>query len=534
MSAWRGSTEPRLWTPPLRELTRETSYGFGVIDSARDMFGRPLRPWQEFAVVHAGEMLPDGRPRFRIVILLVARQNGKTELLVVLALHWQYIEMVPLILGTSTKLDYAKESWLKCRKLIQKCTNEDIAYIRDTSAVRGRWYRETNGEQESWANEFDERGNLVRESRYKISPANEEGGRSLTINRLICDELRQHHDYSAWAAAEPAASPRDAQIWGLSNMGDDRSVVLNDHRADALEFIEWFAENDTPDVRAALLAGDAEASPHDFRIGLFEWSSPEDAEPDDMAALALANPELNRGLDGSTLLVEARKAMKKGGDALTSFRTEKMCQRVKRLNPAIDPNAWKACLDVGDLADARSRVVLFVDVAPDELHATLTAAAVLPDGRVRVEAVAAWEGATCVDQLKRDLPGHVVKIRPQTLGWFPNGPAASLAASLAPREGRRPLFPSSVKVEAVRAETPAVCMGFGAEVKASTIAQSDDPLISAHVLGAEKLPGPSGTWVFSRKGGHCDAAYAAAGAVHLARTLPAPVGKPRLVTIPTD
>jgi hypothetical protein len=36
--------------------------------------------------------------------------------------------------------------------------------------------------------------------------------------------------------------------------------------------------------------------------------------------------------------------------------------------------------------------------------------------------------------------------------------------------------------------------------------------------------------VFSRKGeGHVDAAYAAAGAVHLARTLPAPVGKPRLV-----
>jgi hypothetical protein len=49
------------------------------------------------------------------------------------------------------------------------------------------------------------------------------------------------------------------------------------------------------------------------------------------------------------------------------------------------------------------------------------------------------------------------------------------------------------------------------------------------VTGAGRLK-RGDAWVFSRKGeGHCDAAYAAAGAVHLARTLPAPVGKPRLV-----
>ena len=37
-------------------------------------------------------------------------------------------------------------------------------------------------------------------------------------------------------------------------------------------------------------------------------------------------------------------------------------------------------------------------------------------------------------------------------------------------------------------------------------------------------------WVFSRRGeGHVDAAYATAGAVHLARTMRTPVGRPRLI-----
>ena len=32
-----GSTEPRIWTPPLRELTEETSLGFAVIKFATDV-----------------------------------------------------------------------------------------------------------------------------------------------------------------------------------------------------------------------------------------------------------------------------------------------------------------------------------------------------------------------------------------------------------------------------------------------------------------------------------------------------------------
>ncbi len=498
----RGSTTPRLSTPPLVAgppgpcgcgcaLTPETSYGFDVVDFARDTLSHPLDPWQRHAAIHGGELLPDGRPRFRIVIILVARQNGKTELLVVLTLYWQFVEALPMTLGTSTKLDYAKESWRKSVRLVER--------IRALDTLRAsQWKREANGEQESWTSE---------DARYKIAASNAEGGRSLTVDRLILDELRQHHDYSAWDASEPAASPAHAQIWALSNAGDDRSVVLNDLRDDALEYIR---------------TGEG-----DRRLGLMEWSAPRDADPEDVLALASANPNLGRrGQDAETLLATARRVVERGGAALTGFKTEKMCIRVRHLDPAVDAMAWRRCLDPGDLSEVRARVALCLDLSPDGMHATLTAAAVLPDGRVRVEPVRAWSGPLTTKQLRRDLPGELTRIKPMAFGWFPSGPAAALTADLRKREGWPP---RGVTVEGIKGDTAAVCMGLADLAAGGGLAHSGDPLQDAQVAAAERLRVGS-TWVFSRRGGgHCDAVYAMAGAAHLARTLPAPPGRPRLI-----
>jgi hypothetical protein len=79
--------------------------------------------------------------------------------------------------------------------------------------------------------------------------------------------------------------------------------------------------------------------------------------------------------------------------------------------------------------------------------------------------------------------------------------------------------PEGVEVEEIRGDVAAVCMGFAEQVTALKIAHSGDPLLDAHIAGAEKTTHGDG-WRFSRKGaGHVDALYAAAGAVHLARTL---------------
>lgn len=391
----RGRTEPRLWTRPLRELTPETSFGFDVVRFARVVLDTPLDPWQEWLVIHAGEMLEDGRPRFRIVHAMVARQNGKTHLPVILALYWQTVQNVPLILGTSTKVDYAKESWLKSIRLAESAKG----LVGIVPSKRREWTRHGSGEQES---------NLCG-SRYKISAANEEGGRSLTVHRLILDELRQHHDYSAWDAAVPAGNAvRDFQVWALSNAGSDRSVVLNDERASALHFIET-----------------GEGDP---RTGWFEWSAPPNADPLDLDALAQANPNLGYRIDVDALLADARKAMQAGGAKLAGFRTENMCQAVTTDDPIIGPEKWQSIADPH--SQITGRVAFAVEVALDGASSAIGVAGYRDDGLIHGEIADERAGTSWVPGRLAEL---AAKWSPVMVALDPSSPAGLLTADLLAR-----------------------------------------------------------------------------------------------------
>lgn len=495
-----GHTVPRIWTPPLRNLTRETSYGYAVIDFARDVLQEPLDPWQEWIAIHAGELLEDGRPRFRTVLILVARQNGKTHLLKVLALYWLFVETVALVVGMSTNLDYARESWEKAVEMI-----EDSELLSSLMPVdRNGGIRRANGEQQITTQE---------KARYKIAASNRRGGRSLSIDRLILDELREHRDWSAWDAAIPAMNARPkAQAFAISNQGDDESVVLDSLRDSAIEFIN---------------TGDG-----DRRLGLFEYSAPEGADVLDPSAWAAANPNLGRRLDVDTIAGPAARAKAAGGQQESGFRTEVLCQRVKALDAAIDPGRWAAAKNVGTLDGLRDRLAACIDVSPDGQHATLAVAATNDDGVTRVEVVTEWTGITALDALRRDLPGWISRVKPRTLGWFPGGPAASLAADLRTKGGTRVGIADlpGLVVEEIKAEVASVCMGLAEQVDSGVLLHSGQAGLDLHVLSASKLR-TGDVWRFSRRGdGQCDAAYAAAGAVHLARTLPKSKGKVRIVT----
>jgi hypothetical protein len=477
-----------------------------VIHFARYVLLHPLDPWQEEAVIRAGELLPDGSVRFAIILILVSRQNGKTELLVVLALYWLFVEAIAMVLGTSTKLDYAKESWRKAVQLARS-----IPALRAEIPARGG-IRKANGEQELTRAPSGDVDDLDA-CRYKIAASNEEGGRSLSIGRLILDELRQHHTYDAWDAMEATTSAvDDSQIFAISNMGSDRSIVLNDKRADALAAIE--------------------AQDTDTDICLLEWSAPEGADPEDLAALAMANPNLGYRKNARRLLHNARRAKRAGGEALTGFRTEHMCVRVPVLNPAF--TGWGACLLVGSMENTRARLAACIDLSLDGLHGTLATAATIDGGRVRVETVAEWTGPAAAADMERDLPGWVRLVRPRKLGWFPSGPAAAVANSLADRRkagvrtGPDGWPPPGVIVEEIRGEMAAACMGLGKEIDARTIVHSGQAMLDAQIDAAEKKPRGDG-WVITRANGPADAVYAVAGAVLLARTMPAPIGAPRII-----
>lgn len=523
----RGSTMPRLWTRPLVPgppgpcgcgcaLTPETSYGFAVIRFARVVLREPLDPWQAWLVIHAGELLRDGRPRFRTVLLLVARQNGKTEVCKILMLYWMYVECWELMLGTSTKLSYAAETWTKAWKQAKRNPTLVKSIPRDG-------IRRTNGEQcftalNTMVNEDGEEEEY--ESRYQIAASNDEGGRSLSIDRLLQDELRHHYSWDAWDAAVFAQNARPhAQNFGVSNAGSDKSTVLNSLRDSALTFTEWWDEHGNAGVAEILASGAEYPAAGDWRLGIFEWSAPDGCDIEDPAAWTAANPNLGHRLDRDTIAGAAARAKAKGGKEEASFRTEVLCQRVKAMDAAIDPAKWGLCSQPGTLDAARRRLAVVFDLSPDGLHATLAVAGVVEPGIVRVELVEAWDGSDCATTAAAQLPALIAKIRPRIFGWFPTGPAASMIIDLG--KVRRPGWPvRGVRVEEIKTDVYGVCMGLAKEVLGERIRHTSDPLGDAHILPAEKLYSGA-RWVFSRKGGHCDAAYAIAGAVHLARSLPA-------------
>jgi len=491
-----GSTLPRIHTPPLVQgapggcvcgcaLSPSTSYGWDVIDFARDVLETPLDPWQAFLVVHLGELLPDGRPRFRTVLAIVSRQNGKSLLARVLILYWMFVEHIPLTLATSTDRSYAKAAWRDTCAVAK-----DNPYLAEELPARPTV--EQIGEEEL---------RTTHGAKYKFAATNRRAGRSLTVHRLILDELREHQNYDAWGASTNAMNAvPTGQIIAVTNQGDDASVVLDNLRDSALAYLE--------------------TSEGDPRLGLFEWSAPPGSDPTDLHALACASPNLGRRIDPDSLLGAARRAVQAGGEELTSFKTEVMCMRVDKLDPAIDPGSWDAAgTDTPtDLAEHRRRVALCVDVALDGSHASLVAAALL-DGTVHTEVVAAWSGQGCTQQLRAELPGIVAKVKPGVVGWFPNGPAAAVAAELAERKGNRAWPPRGVKLSEIRGEVTAVCMGLADIVLAGQAAHPKDPMLTAHVRATEKLR-RGDAWVFGRQGvGAIDGAYALAGAVHLARTI---------------
>lgn len=433
-----------------------------------------------------GELLPNGLPRFRIVLALVARQNGKTVLARILTLYWMFVERVPLILGTSASRDAAKESWSAVIEMAQK--SPLLAVEIGPKAIR--------------ASIGEECFTTLAGSRYRFAAPNRRAGRGLTVHRNVMDELREHDDWETHDASVNAMNAvRDGQVVAITNQGDARSVVLDSLRDAALAYLE--------------------TGVGDERLGLFEWSAPSGADPTDLQALGMANPDLGGRIDPYALQGRAQRAKSAGGAELAAFRTEVMCQRVTLLDAAIDPDAWSAAGTTQpiNLADHRDRLALCLDVSLDGSHATLVAAATI-GGLTHVEVVETWTGYGATQKLRRDLPALVDKLRPRVVGWFPGGPAAAVTAALSAKNGNRAWPPRRVKVEELTGDHVArACMGLADVVRAGEIRHPYDEMLTSHVKATQRLK-RGDVWVYTRRGSSpIDATYALAGAVHLARMM---------------
>lgn len=353
-----GSTTPRIWTPPLVTgppgpcgcgcaLTPITSWGFGVADFAANPVGAELLPWQRWAMIHTLELTEAGRPRFRTVLLLVARQNGKTTVVEFKNLWKMYVLQVALIIGTAQNLDIAEESWDKAVEICEA--------IPDLAAEI-RQIDRTNGKKAL---------RLVNGSRWKIAAASRRGGRGLSGDDVNLDELREHQTWAAWGAVtKTTMARRDAQVFCYSNAGDDRSVVLN-----------------------SLMKKGRAAAEHpelaDPTMGHFEWSVPDDVKCTckrtgglhsddcrlaDRELWAMANPALGYTITEAAL----RSAL--NTDPEEVFRTECLCQRVPTMTPdwaVIGETPWRNLAATAPPREAMLPISLAIDVTPERSHTSI-------------------------------------------------------------------------------------------------------------------------------------------------------------------
>lgn len=319
-----GSETPRVFTAPLRKLTPRTSAGFALIAFAEEILELELLPWQKWLAIHALELLPDGSFRFRTVVLLVARQNGKSTFLQVLALFFLFIRGVAMVIGTAQNLDIAEEVWAGAVEMAQGVP-ELAVEVSDVVM--------TNGKKALV---------LSRGERYKVQAATRRGGRGLSGDLVMLDELREHQSWNAWGAVTKTTMARAlAQVWGASNAGDRNSVVLA-----FLRHLAHLALGD-PDGLGPMAASAAPERDEDLgldeSLGLFEWSAPPGCALNDRAGWAQANPAV-----GHTITERAiASAMRTDPEAV--FRTEVLCQFVDQVEPhIIDPVTW-ASLNAGNL-----------------------------------------------------------------------------------------------------------------------------------------------------------------------------------------
>jgi len=278
-----GRTQPRLWTPPLRKLTRATTHGYAVADFA-EAIGEPLLPWQRWLAVHAMELMPDGGYRFRIIVVLVARQNGKSSVKRTISLWRLHIDGSRLVLGVAQDVSLAREQWQMALDTIQASPDlsEDLEQVRRVNG--DEWFRLSQDlgltgdrELEYDDDELDESLTLSGGGRYKIAASSRKAGRGLSVDELNIDELREQRNWNAWAALSKTTMARaNAQTWCMSNAGDDESVVLNQLRDSAL-------------------------TGREPSIGLFEWSAEDDCELDDWKQIAQANPGLGHTVSAAAI-----------------------------------------------------------------------------------------------------------------------------------------------------------------------------------------------------------------------------------------
>lgn len=448
-------------------------------------------PWQIWFLVHALELHPTevdetGDPvfRFRKVILLMGRQNGKSTVMQALTLWRMYVDRCSLVIGTAQDLEVAESLWGESIEMIEETEDLKVEIGKIERQPGRKMFRLRSGET------------------YKVKAATRRGGRGLSGELVLLDELREHQSWDAWAAVTKTTNAKArAQIYGISNAGDASSIVLRYLRKMAHQELgdpDGINADETP---ADLLGEEDEVD--DSGLGIFEWSAPPKCDVIDRNGWAQGNPALGYLVREATLASDAKT------DPEWVFRTEVLCQWSDgSLEGPFPPGAWDAgTVRPPDVAGIVGKVKACVDVSFDRSRAHIAFAGINDRGRPQVEHVASRAGVEWVLPWLQD-PKRVDLIEAVT-GQTKGSPVSGLMKDLT--EAGVPV------VEWVGADVPIATGAFYDLVRGNGVDHLPQPALDVAAATAVPKLSDGGAIMWDRRHSPTDIAplIAATGAVWL-------------------
>lgn len=325
---------PRIFTPPLRDLSDpDASWGHDLAWFCEEILREPLSDYQMWLGVHALEVLtkdkarefamleddpaaelakierlyappvkrgkrhvPNGMLRFTKVLILISRQNGKTDFVKKLIKYMLFRMRVHEIMAAAQTLNKSMDLWDEILREVE----DHPKLSKQLASVK-----KLNGSQQLWT---------TAKCRYRPVGIDENAGRGDTNGFLYIDELRTQKSYTGVNSLEATTTvPDNGLIVITSNAGANHSVVLRDYRRLARKPID-------------------EGTWQDTRLGIFEWSADPLRAIDDEEGWKQANPDLGNGRVTIATLRGYRQSKSEA-----TFRTEHLCQWVDELDEDIVP-----------------------------------------------------------------------------------------------------------------------------------------------------------------------------------------------------
>jgi phage terminase large subunit-like protein len=344
--------KPRLHSPWLKGNSRVEE----VIKFA-EQIGQPLLKWQELILRDILTVDKNNNYIRRSILLLIARQSGKSHLARMRVLAGLFCFGEKDILIMSSNRSMALKSFNIMVDIIER--NDFLRCQLKGGSVKKGVYR-TNGQ---------ERIILESGAQVEVVAATSDGARGRSADLLWIDELREVSEVAMDASKSVTLTRSNSQRIFTSNAGDAFSKVLNDLHEQCL--------NHPPKS-----------------LGFYEYSAPGFCDIWDRKAWAMANPSLGY------LITEEAIEETVATSTVEATRTETLCQWVSSLSSPFTPGSWEDICDRSMEMSPGPLTVFAFDIDMSRRNAALMAGQILPDGRIGVALVQTWESQISVDELK--------------------------------------------------------------------------------------------------------------------------------------